>query len=241
MCGCLDGCLPHAATTNLRHYCCFGRIHVKTGLLAIISIVAVVEILEIVLFITGKYSVPSGWQIFFEILEAVCFFSLISAYKTQRSLFLWPFMVSQFLVVMGVSLVSIICLQTFFFPQSAYREIFAKGLSSETDENNGAIRLRAIISFHFYFFSAIVESWALTITLACHRYFDEINEAREQRMRRNRNYDSGNHASTTGNQRRAIDRVAPDSFDNPNYSLPDSDGEDGPKPFQEHDGKTVIV
>uniref|UniRef100_A0A0M3HY72 Uncharacterized protein n=1 Tax=Ascaris lumbricoides TaxID=6252 RepID=A0A0M3HY72_ASCLU len=142
---------------------------------------------------------------------------------------------------MAAFLVSIICLQTFFFPQSAYREIFAKGLSSEGDENNGAIRLRAIISFHFYFFAAIVESWALTITLACHRYFDEVNEAREQRMRRNRNYDSRNHASTSGNQRSGLDHIAPDSFDNPNYSLPDSDGEDGPKPFQEHDGKTAIV
>ncbi|VDM36582.1 unnamed protein product [Toxocara canis] len=232
---CLNNYLPQKATTNLRHYCFCNRIHVKTGLLAIICMVAAIEFLEMVVFIVDKLPITSPWQIFFEILEAVCFLGLVTAYKTQRSIFMWPFMVSQFLAVMATVLIAIICLLTFVLPRSAYRGMFTNP-GIEDEEGNGDVRVRALVSFLFYCLAGILEGWALTITLACHRYFDEVNEARERRMRRNRNFDPRGQGPSSGGH-----VIAPDSFDNPNYTLPDSDGEEGSGPFQQQRGKPAIV
>lgn len=234
-------------TNKFNYYCCGGRVHVKTAVAIITALLCLALLLEIIFYLTesshGALS-PTG-HYFLEVIEAISVIGLIAALKTGQSIFMWPFMVLQFLIVTGLLIVDLICFITIFFPSNPYRDIFEN--ERVTDEiSNGVIRLRAFMSLAVYGIASCSWIWGLTVTLACHRYFDDLNEAKALRKRRNRvaNVDIRVRrpivrppSQSTSQRTNELNTDGVDSFSNPNFVPEDSDEEGKDKnPFEQRPG-----
>lgn len=249
---CLNRWVPPRTTSHFNYYCCFGRVHVKTAVIILTVLLCLALLFETIFYLAGSsHSMlsPTGYY-FMEIVEAISVIGMIAALKTGQSIFMWPFMLLQFVIVTGLLIVDLICLITVFFPSNPYRDIFEN--ERVTDEiPNGVIRLRALASLLVYGIASCSWIWGLTVTLACHRYFDDVNDAKALRMRRNRIANMDIHVRgpivrpsipSPSQRTYELNMNAADSFANPNFAPEDSDEEGkGKNPFEQQQGSANIV
>ncbi|MFH4974180.1 hypothetical protein AB6A40_000889 [Gnathostoma spinigerum] len=149
------------------------------------------------------------------------------------------------LVVVFSGLLAILCMSVVFFPRISLADYFLNDDEYDYEITASEIRLRGLTTLAFYFIVIAQAAWMMKVALRCHRYFDDLNLAREQRKKRNRNPDANNlqNSSIIREQMPTKIILTEEGFNNPNYGM--SDNEDEAKannpPMQTIPGGAALV
>uniref|UniRef100_A0A0N5AHY1 Lysosomal cobalamin transporter n=1 Tax=Syphacia muris TaxID=451379 RepID=A0A0N5AHY1_9BILA len=172
---------------------------------------------------------------------------LIAAIRTEQPIFLWPFLITQFLVLISLLLLTLISYVVVIFPSSDYWSLFVS--DDEKDGPKINVRLKALLACILYGIGDTYEIWIISVGLACHRYFDDMIEQKEERLRKSRNRLPQPIAKkpklpevrTQLPYTAAAGAGGQTNFTNPAFVIEDSDDERDSPPFPQNSGKRQIT